>query len=98
MLEGKRYGAAHWVCRNFLFFKSSDRPAAPIEKLSQLEAYVDPSGGGKPLMDLRGKLTLGELYLMEAFYRYCDWENVSPVGPKLDPAVVKDLLPPSKTS
>src|SRR5258708_9728059 len=63
MLEGKRYGAAHWVCRNFLFFKSSDHPAAPIEKLSQLEAYVDPSGGGKLLMDLRGKVTLGEIYL-----------------------------------
>ncbi len=96
MLEGKRYGAAHWACRNFLFFKSADHPATPIEKLSQLEAYVDPNSSSKLLMDLRGKLTLGELYLMAAFDRYRDWEHVAPAVQKLDAAVENDLIRLSK--
>lgn len=91
MFDGKRYGAAHWACRNFLFFASADQPSPPIEKLSDLETYANSSSTGKLLMDLRGKLTLGELYLMAAFDRYRDWKHTSPAVQKLDPAVESDL-------
>jgi hypothetical protein len=96
MLDGKRYGAAHWACRNFLFFPTQNGPATPIEKLSQLESYIDPSKGDRLLLDLRGKLTLGELYLMAAFDHYRDWQHVAPAVQNLDPAIENDLIRLSK--
>lgn len=96
MFDGKRYGAAHWVCRNFLFFARANPPATPITKLSELEVYAAAGTDGKLMMDLRGKLTLGELYLMAAFDRYRDWQHVSPVVQNLDSAVENDLVRLSK--
>jgi thiamine pyridinylase len=96
MLNGKRYGAAHWACRNFLFFPSANKPSTPIEKLSQLQAFLDPNKDGTLLMDMRGKLTLGELYLMAAFDRYKDWAHVAPAVQTLDSAVEDDLIRLSK--
>jgi hypothetical protein len=75
-LDGNRYGAAHWVCRNFLFYSVDDAPQKPIPTLSDLENFM----GSKSVLiiDLRGKSTLGEYYLMAALDRYPDWKKVYP--------------------
>lgn len=75
-LDGKRYGAAHWVCRNFLFYSTDDAPSAPVRTLSDLENFIGAKSG--LIIDLRGKSTLGEYYLMAALDRYPDWKKVYP--------------------
>ena len=89
-LDGKRYGAAHWVCRNFLFYSTADAPQKPIQTLSDLEAFAGPAG---LIIDLRGKSTLGEYYLMAALDRYPDWKKVYPDKiATLDTAIEADIL------
>lgn len=89
-LDGKRYGAAHWVCRNFLFYTTDDAPQKPIQTLSDLEAFAGPTG---LIIDLRGKSTLGEYYLMAALDRYPDWKKVYPDKiATLDTAIEGDIL------
>jgi thiamine pyridinylase len=70
--DGKRYGAPHWVCGNFLFFKASDTAINRVKRLRDLERLIGrthPSDRGL-LVDLKGKSTLGEFYLNAAYDRY----------------------------
>lgn len=82
---GRRYGAAHWVCRDFLFYSAANKPKSDIRTLADLEAFVRPDG--LLLVDLKGKSTLGELYLISAFDRYSDWSLVAPKIDKFDPSI-----------
>lgn len=87
-LDGKRYGAAHWVCRDFLFYPKGGAPPQPINKLSDLTNFV----GKDLLIDLRGRSTLGEYYLMAALDRYTDWSQIYPAKiTAIDPGIEKDL-------
>jgi thiamine pyridinylase len=98
--NGKWYGIPHWVCGNFLFFRSGDIDPKEMASLTGLEKTV-----GKPhqvntglLVDLKGRLTLGELYLTTAFEHYGDWYKVkahlSPVEPVLESARLVGLCDP----
>jgi len=66
---GIRYGAAHWVCGNFLFFAVGDKSIGTVKRLSEFEQAIGvrshPQGQGL-MADLKGKLTLGEFYLEAA--------------------------------
>jgi thiamine pyridinylase len=89
-LENKRYGAAHWVCRNFLFYSTDDPPQKTIKTLADLEAFAGPAG---LIIDLRGKSTLGEYYLMAALDRNPDWSKVYPDKiATIDTAIEGDIL------
>ena len=81
--NGEWYGIPHWVCGYFLFFKSDDSNAPAfrnLKDLTGLEQIVGThhSSGNGLLIDLMGRLGLGELYLSAAFDRYSDWEHVRP--------------------
>jgi thiamine pyridinylase len=96
-LDGKRYGAAHWVCRNFLFFAKDDAPSPekPIQTLTDLENFVGSKTG--LIVDLRGRSTLGEYYLMASLDHYPDWKTVYPAKVEtIDPAIEGDVLALSK--
>ena len=89
-LDGKRYGAAHWVCRNFLFYSVDDAPQKPVKTLTDLESFAGSKTG--LIIDLRGKSTLGEYYLMAALVRYPDWKKVYPDKfDKIDPSIEGDV-------
>jgi thiamine pyridinylase len=92
IFDGKRYGAAHWACRNFLFFPAAAPPSPPITTLTQLEAFIGNNTSVGLLMDMKGKLTLGELYLMAAFDRFRDLEHALPAVQHLDKNVEDDLV------
>jgi thiamine pyridinylase len=85
---GRRYGAAHWVCRDFLFYSVANKPKSDIRTLADLEAFLRPDG--LLLVDLKGKSTLGELYLVSAFDRYSDWSLVAPKIDTFDPSIAID--------
>lgn len=91
MRDGVRYGAAHWVCRNFLFYDKSHAPASPIKTLADLETFIGPPDNGRLLLDFRGKLTVSEIYLMAAFDRFHDWSAISQKTKAVDPDLEKDL-------
>lgn len=69
---GVFYGVPHWVCGNLLFYDKSDAQLASVRTLSDLTAAIgnshDPGKG--LLVDLKGKSTLGEFYLMALTDRY----------------------------
>jgi len=87
-IGGKRYGAAHWVCRDFLFYSLANKPKSDIRTLADLQAFIRPDG--LLLVDLKGKSTLGELYLISAFDRYSDWSLVAPKIDTFDPSIGDD--------
>ncbi len=42
MVNGKRYGAPHWVCGNFLFFDFSDKAMRGLRTLNQMTKVIGP--------------------------------------------------------
>lgn len=72
------YAIPHWLCGNFLFTNTADSAIQNIEKLSDLEKVigVDPNLKGGLLIDMKGKLALGELYADALFDQYKDMEVV----------------------
>jgi thiamine pyridinylase len=92
-VDGKRYGAAHWICHNFLFFSKSAAPAAPIRTLTDLEKFIGPGNGpNRLILDLKGNLTLGGFYLDAAFDRYSDLRRVLQAVGSMDPALQDDMI------
>jgi len=76
---GKRYGAPHWVCGNFLFFRASDAAIRNAKTLADLEGAIggsDHAQGTGLLVDLKGSSTLGEFYLEAATDQY-GWPDAS---------------------
>jgi thiamine pyridinylase len=93
-IDGARYGAAHWACGNFIFFKGGDGGFSEIKSLSDLEAAIGkpahPIGKGLAT-DLKGKSTLGEFYLMAAVDHYGDWQDAKSHLGAVDPILENDL-------
>lgn len=90
-LGGVRYGSAHWVCGDFLFYTKQRSPSHALETLRDLEHFVgaDPRG---LMVDLRGRLTLGEFYLGAAYARYGDWAHVKDHLAVPDEGLISDLV------
>jgi thiamine pyridinylase len=96
MLDGKRYGSAHWVCGNFLFFtKDNEAQGAQIKTLKDLETFIPSDSKLKLLVDMRGRLTLGEFYLGTAYAKYKDpaevAKHISPADTSLEDDLVRVL-------
>jgi thiamine pyridinylase len=98
MANGKRYGAPHWVCGNFLFFDSSDTKLRGVKTLKELVSAIGPVPAPNRglAVDLMGKSTLGEFYLNAAFDRYGDLEKAREHVVVYDSALKDDLLAVSK--
>jgi thiamine pyridinylase len=91
-VNGKRYGAAHWVCRNLLFFPAAKAPQFPIRTLADLERFVGSADAtDRLLVDLKGKLTLGEFYLSAAFDHYSDTGRALAAAESMDSALADDI-------
>ncbi|WP_029583842.1 hypothetical protein [Bradyrhizobium sp. URHD0069] len=63
--KGVTYGTPHWVCGNFLIYRSPDTALREVRTLHDLEnAFSQPlRERGGLLIDLKGSSTLGEMYL-----------------------------------
>jgi thiamine pyridinylase len=70
--DGKWYGVPHWACGNLLFFQKDDSALASVRTLSDLQKAIGTTHqpGSGLFIDLKGKSTLGEFYLMSLFDRY----------------------------
>lgn len=90
-----RYGAAHWVCGNFIFYKRTDDALAGVKRLSDLEKELGGSNhppGRGVAVDLKGKSTLGEFYLETAFDHYADWPKAHDHLKSMDPVLEHDIV------
>jgi len=92
MLDGTRYGSAHWVCGDFLFYTKDSGPAGDLKTLKDVEDFVGSDPKFRLLVDLRGRLTLGEFYLASAYAKYKDWSAVKDHINPADPSVEADLV------
>jgi thiamine pyridinylase len=94
MVNGKRYGAPHWVCSNFLFFDSSDMKMRGLRSLRQMKKVIGLSPGADDglAVDLMGKSTLGEFYLNAGFDRYGDLEQARRHVVLYDVSLKNDLI------
>lgn len=98
---GKLYGVPHWVCGNFLYHRSGDDAISSARNLGELERALKkegpknaaPNSGHGLFIDLKGKTTLGELYLDSEFDRHELWSLVQQHLPieALDSETEKDL-------
>jgi hypothetical protein len=75
VLNGKTFGVPHWVCGTFLFFRKNDPDADRLSKttrLGELEQILShPATEEQGLLaDMRGKSTLGEVYLSSLVDEY----------------------------
>jgi thiamine pyridinylase len=79
-IDGTRYGVAHWVCGNFLFFSTQEPGFPQVRKLSDLERIIGLRHmiGQGLAADFKGKSTLGEFYLETAFDHYGGWQAGKP--------------------
>ena len=88
------YGFPHWLCTNYLFAKNDD-PLASVVKLSELETGISPSHAPNKglLIDLKGRSTLGEIYLDALLDQYRTFDKVAPflTVDTINDATVKDL-------
>jgi len=95
MLDGKRYGSAHWVCGDFLFFTKESAPANAPSTLKELEAVLGTDEKPRLFVDMRGRLTLGEFYLASAYAKYKDWaavkDHITPADESLEADLVRVL-------
>src|SRR5262249_6606471 len=88
------FGVPHWVCTNFLFSRPDDplSHAATLDDLTVAIGENHPAGRGL-LIDLKGRSTLGELYLDALLDKYKTLAGADPfvsVATR-DQAVVDDL-------
>jgi len=73
--NGITFGVPHWVCGNFLFFRKDDPAVDLLMKtttLSELEHILNHPSAEKDglLADMKGKSTLGEIYLSSLIDEY----------------------------
>ena len=60
--NGKTYAVPHWLCGNFLFYRQGDEAIKNAKTWAELSKILQGRGQNL-LVDLKGKLTLGEWYL-----------------------------------
>jgi thiamine pyridinylase len=72
ILINSGYVFPHWVCANFLISNAADAPMSGIKTLGDLERVIgkNPTLKNGLLIDMKGKLTLGELYADALFDHY----------------------------
>jgi thiamine pyridinylase len=98
MLDGVRYGSPHWVCGDFLFYRNNNdkekdnAPAGDIKTLKDLEDFVGSDLKFRLLVDMRGRLTLGEFYLATAYAKYKDPAQVKQHIDPADESLEADLV------
>lgn len=92
MLDGTRYGSAHWVCGDFFFYTKDSVPVGDLTTLKDVEDFVGSDPKFRLLVDLRGRLTLGEFYLASAYAKYKNWSAVKDHINPADPSVEADLV------
>ena len=90
-VSGTRYGSAHWVCGNFLFFTKATAPAKIPTTLKELAGIMGTTPEERMLVDLRGRLTLGEFYLGAAYAKYKDWATAQNHIKKAEQPLEDDL-------
>ncbi|MBL8019717.1 MAG: hypothetical protein JNM27_08645 [Leptospirales bacterium] len=70
------YGYPHWACSNFLFIGSvAGQQHKPVRTLSELEGLLKPERSHGLIIDLKGRSTLGELYLDSLMDQFGDEEE-----------------------
>jgi len=77
--SGSWYAMPHWVCTNFLIFHRGD-PLGTIKNFRELEASINKpvTPSNSLLIDLKGRSTLGELYLNALLDNYGTFEKLRP--------------------
>lgn len=80
-INGKLFGVPHWVCGNFLFFRSDDPSVVKLRACTSLKSLKTilgtPSDESEMLLtDLQGSSTVGEKYLDALFDIYTTKEVV----------------------
>ena len=58
--ESEVYGIPHWLCGNFLFFRSDDSAFSSVKTIDELSVAIGKRG---LFTDMKGSSSLGELYL-----------------------------------
>lgn len=91
--DGKWYGVPHWVCGNLLFFKKGDSALAAVRALGDLQTVIGTTHqpGSGLFIDLKGKSTLGEFYLMSLFDHYQSLSQVQSHLAPYDSGIENDL-------
>jgi thiamine pyridinylase len=92
MIDGKRYGSAHWACGNFLFITKAGTPTNPPTTLKDLAALMGSEPNQKMMVDMKGRLTIGEFYLGAAYAKYKEWSAVKDHLQTADTALEDDLI------
>lgn len=77
--EGTWYGVPHWVCTNFLFFQKGDslQDAGSFADIERTIGSHHDRGKGL-LIDIKGKSTIGELYLDTLIDNFGSLEKSAP--------------------
>jgi thiamine pyridinylase len=77
--DGSWYGAPHWVCGNFLFYRQEDEDLKNVQNLAELEEvmFARPEGS-RLLLNFKGSSTLGEFYMTGLFDEYQDYSVAEP--------------------
>ncbi|MEN7547350.1 hypothetical protein AAG747_05500 [Rapidithrix thailandica] len=73
------YGVPHWVCGNFMYYKVGDNEIENVSNLKDLDEVLKNSSSKNGLLiDLKGKSTIGELYLDALFDEFGSYQRVKP--------------------
>jgi thiamine pyridinylase len=74
------YGLPHWVCSNFMLFRTLDKEIESVKTISDLSKVIgtSPAPDRGALIDLKGKSTLGEWYLAAEYDLYSTEPFVHP--------------------
>lgn len=74
------YGLPHWVCSNFMLFRTPDKEFEAVKTISDLSKVIgtSPAPDRGVLIDLKGKSTLGEWYLAAEYDLYTTEPLVHP--------------------
>src|ERR1700733_12280564 len=84
--NGAQYGVPHWLCSDFLIYRQDHTQLQNLKKPGDAASlFREPSQG--LLMDIKGKLTIGELYLSILVAHY---GSVPAALSKLDPNAAPD--------
>ena len=77
--DGIWYGVPHWICTNFLFFQKGDslRDARSFADIEKMIGSHHNRGKGL-LVDVKGKSTIGELYLDALIDNFGSLEKATP--------------------
>ncbi len=89
--DGVTWGVPHWMCADFLFYRSDKTSLSRDHSLSGLEAALGPEHG--LLLDMKGQAQLGELYLSSLLAAGVQTPEatLALVTPTPDPAILARL-------